>query len=564
MGIAFRFAARSDVGRVRSKNDDSGYAGHYLAVVADGMGGHVGGDVASATTVLDLTPLDHSGYEGSAGVYLADEIQTANIIMNELVDLNPSLSGMGTTCTALLVDGEKIELAHIGDSRAYRLRNDVFEQITTDHTFVQRLLEEGRITPEQALTHPHKNVIMRVLGDVDASPELELLTLEAECGEKWVLSSDGLDAVVGVEEIEEVMRSTEDLKHMVDSLVDLTLDRGAPDNVTVVALSVIDEDALSSTVTSPQPIIPLRQYSDEGEFLGVVKNPHSLDEGTPIEPMSSEQGEDEGAPSSHRAPWRRRLPVETKIRNALTHGKWRGESFSDGVFNMMTETSGVDERPENIEDSSAAVLREELAERPHQLVGAASNATNTGMIPTVTKRTVAQRATLVTTPATLVPVEEVELPQEFQAAITTPERSVHSRWGVRIFTALLVVGTLFASVLTFASWVSNQYYVGINNEKVAVFNGVPQSLGAIHFYKVVEETSLEVAELPEYSQSLVRSTISAHDLSDATRIVSDLRQQVDSAHEKKDQQKPSASATPVPSSSSVSPSPSTAEEATRG
>ncbi len=190
MGIAFRFAARSDVGRVRSKNDDSGYAGHYLAVVADGMGGHVGGDVASATTVLDLAPLDHAGFNGNAGVYLADEIVNANIIMNELVDLNPRLAGMGTTCTALLIDGDRIEMAHIGDSRAYRLRGGIFEQVTTDHTFVQRLLQEGRISPEDAAQHPHKNVIMRVLGDVDASPELELRTLDAQVGEKWILSSD--------------------------------------------------------------------------------------------------------------------------------------------------------------------------------------------------------------------------------------------------------------------------------------------------------------------------------------------------------------------------------------
>ena len=136
MSIAFRFAARSDVGRVRSKNDDSGYAGHYLAVVADGMGGHVGGDVASATTVLDLTPLDRAGFEGNAGVYLADEIVNANIIMNELVALNPRLAGMGTTCTALLIDGDRIEMAHIGDSRAYRLR---------DRARLKAQVEEGSI-----------------------------------------------------------------------------------------------------------------------------------------------------------------------------------------------------------------------------------------------------------------------------------------------------------------------------------------------------------------------------------------------------------------------------------
>ena len=122
MKIAFRFAARSDVGVRRSKNDDSGYGGRYLAVVADGMGGHVGGDVASATAVLNLTPLDHPDFDGTAGVYLADEIQSANSIINDLAHEDSRLAGMGTTCTALLIDGDKIELAHIGDSRAYRLR----------------------------------------------------------------------------------------------------------------------------------------------------------------------------------------------------------------------------------------------------------------------------------------------------------------------------------------------------------------------------------------------------------------------------------------------------------
>ena len=247
MKIAFRFEARSDTGVKRSKNDDSGYGGRYLAVVADGMGGHVGGDVASATAVLNLTPLDHPDFDGTGGIYLADEIQSANAIINDLAASDQRLAGMGTTCTALLVDGEKIEMAHIGDSRAYRLRADEdggFEQISTDHTFVQRLLNEGRITPEEAENHPHRNVIMRVLGDVDASPELELQTLEAIPGERWVLASDGLEAVVSDEEIEAVMRSTDDLGEIADVLIQMTLDGGAPDNVTVVVVQVIDREEL--------------------------------------------------------------------------------------------------------------------------------------------------------------------------------------------------------------------------------------------------------------------------------------------------------------------------------
>lgn len=557
MGIAFQFAARSDIGRVRSKNDDSGYAGHYLAVVADGMGGHAGGDVASATTVLDLTPLDHSGYQGSAGVYLADEITNANIIMNELVDLNARLAGMGTTCTALLIDGENIELAHIGDSRAYRLRDAGFEQITTDHTFVQRLLEEGRISAEEAAHHPHKNVVMRVLGDVDASPELELKTFDAEIGEKWVLSSDGLDTVVENSEIEAVMRSTNDLQEITERLVNLSLERGAPDNVTVVTLAVIDEDSLSQAVTSPQPIIPIRQYSIDGELVGeVYPAPRVKEDGEAeiqLEPYSHD--EETSEEDTEHGTLRRRLPNTVKLRHALSQGKWRGESFSDGVLNMMTESAGLDDY-EHDHESSAAILRKELDERPHRIVGAAANATNTGMIPAVTNRTLERRATLAKT-SSPEPVEDTsELPEEFRAMLNAEEEPPHrAKWPLRIFTGALVVGVLLATVLTFFSWVSNQYYVGVNNEKVAVFNGIPQSVGPLHFYEVIEETDMNVNDLPEYSQSLVKTTITAHDIEETQRILADLEAQVTLRHKTSEPVKSEESSSPTPGSViTVSPS----------
>jgi len=239
MSIAFRYAAASDTGRVRSKNDDSAYTGRYLVVVADGMGGHVGGNVASAATVLDLTPLDHPGYHGSAGTYLADEIQTANIILNQLVELNPLLAGMGTTCTALLVDGDQIEVAHIGDSRAYRLRGEDFEQVTTDHTFVQRLVDAGRITPEEALVHPRRSVLMRVLGDVETAPDVDTYVVPAVDGDRWLLCSDGLSSYVDETQIAEVLaRKVESSREVGDDLVQLALDNGAPDNVTVVVLEI--------------------------------------------------------------------------------------------------------------------------------------------------------------------------------------------------------------------------------------------------------------------------------------------------------------------------------------
>ncbi|WP_196489406.1 PP2C family protein-serine/threonine phosphatase, partial [Micrococcus luteus] len=242
MTLVLRYAARSDVGRVRAKNDDSAYVGRHLAVLADGMGGHVGGDVASASTVLDLAPLDAVGYEDPATV-LPDEIQNANLILNELVHANPKLAGMGTTCTAGLLAGTTLHIAHIGDSRAYRLADGEFSQVTTDHTFVQKLVDEGRLEAGEAPFHPNKNVLMRVLGDVDASPELDVFEVPVAPGERWLFCSDGLTDVVPPEKIHEVLRDSEALNQAVDTLVDLTLKGGAPDNVTVVAFEIAEGTA---------------------------------------------------------------------------------------------------------------------------------------------------------------------------------------------------------------------------------------------------------------------------------------------------------------------------------
>ncbi|WP_417220152.1 PP2C family protein-serine/threonine phosphatase [Arthrobacter sp.] len=269
MALTLRFAARSDVGKVRAKNDDSGYAGRYLAVVADGMGGHVGGDVASASTVLDLVHLDQDTKHDIETV-LPDEIQTANSILNDLVTANPKLSGMGTTVTALLLTGDRFQYAHIGDSRAYRFKDDVFEQVSKDHTFVQRLVDEGRLRPEEAEHHPHKNVLMRVLGDSDASPELDIDQYPVTPGERWLLCSDGLNAVVPDELTERIIRKAGSLQQTVDELVEVTLDHGSPDNITIVMVEVAEDDADDDPALppaqEPAPDTGQLQVAQEGDL----------------------------------------------------------------------------------------------------------------------------------------------------------------------------------------------------------------------------------------------------------------------------------------------------------
>lgn len=538
MKIAFRLEARSDTGLKRSKNDDSGYGGRYLAVVADGMGGHVGGDVASATTVLNLTPLDHPDFEnGTGGVYLADEIQSANLIINELAANDPQLAGMGTTCTALLIDGDCIEFAHIGDSRAYRLRpgaDGEFEQISTDHTFVQRLLNEGRITPEEAEHHPHKNVIMRVLGDVDASPELELKTLDAVVGERWVLSSDGLDAVVSVPEIEQVMRSHDDLAEVADTLISMTLERGAPDNVTVVALQVIDREELPvdepvGPSALPDSALPDSIAAEQEVSVNTQKLPEVA---ATAEAAEATLAALEQESAHHNV---RRFRRARDFAGTLLH------SGSDAVrHHIGTYDNAVDAALTN-----AAILRGELGSRPHQLVGAAAVATETGMIPAVTSRTLEHRATVAQRmPLT---VDEAPLPAELEELIAEEpaERTSRRSWSVRLFIFLLVAALLTLAAWTGLRYVERSYYVGESDGTVAVYNGIPQALGPIRLSHVVENTDISTSQLSDHTRTLLRNSITAKDLNEAHQIVSRLKTQAEQ-NRIKAEQAASASASPTP------------------
>ena len=538
MKIAFRLEARSDTGLKRSKNDDSGYGGRYLAVVADGMGGHVGGDVASATTVLNLTPLDHPDFEnGTGGVYLADEIQSANLIINELAANDPQLAGMGTTCTALLIDGDCIEFAHIGDSRAYRLRpgaDGKFEQISTDHTFVQRLLNEGRITPEEAEHHPHKNVIMRVLGDVDASPELELKTLDAVVGERWVLSSDGLDAVVSVPEIEQVMRSHDDLAEVADTLISMTLERGAPDNVTVVALQVIDREELPvdepvGPSALPDSALPDSIAAEQEVSVNTQKLPEIA---ATAEAAEATLAALEQESAHHNV---RRFRRARDFAGTLLH------SGSDAVrHHIGTYDNAVDAALTN-----AAILRGELGSRPHQLVGAAAVATETGMIPAVTSRTLEHRATVAQRmPLT---VDEAPLPAELEELIAEEpaERTSRRSWSVRLFIFLLVAALLTLAAWTGLRYVERSYYVGESDGTVAVYNGIPQALGPIRLSHVVENTDISTSQLSDHTRTLLRNSITAKDLNEAHQIVSRLKTQAEQ-NRIKAEQAASASASPTP------------------
>ncbi|MDX6223906.1 MAG: family protein phosphatase, partial [Frankiales bacterium] len=194
MTISLRYAARSDTGLVREGNEDSVYAGPRLLAVADGMGGHAAGEVASAVVIAGVSVLDDDVPGTDLLGALKKAVLQANRSIAEMVAGDEDLRGMGTTLTAILSEGNRLGLVHVGDSRAYLLRDGELRQITSDHTLVQALVDEGRITPEEADVHPQRSFITRTL---DGSPvELDLSVREARVGDRFLLCSDGLSGVV--------------------------------------------------------------------------------------------------------------------------------------------------------------------------------------------------------------------------------------------------------------------------------------------------------------------------------------------------------------------------------
>lgn len=249
MTMYLRYAARSDRGLVRSNNQDSVFAGPRLLAVADGMGGHVGGEVASKIVIAAIEYLDEDDPGGDMLEALREGVEAGTAHLREVVEDRPDLDGMGTTLTAMLFNGKRIGLCHVGDSRAYVFRDDTLHQITHDDTFVQALIDEGRLTPEEASVHPQRSVILRALNGMDVDPDLSMR--EGRAGDRYLLCSDGLSSYVSAERIEKVLRTSDTPSEAADSLIDFALRAGGPDNITVIVADLIDDDAPDSVDGAP-------------------------------------------------------------------------------------------------------------------------------------------------------------------------------------------------------------------------------------------------------------------------------------------------------------------------
>lgn len=302
--VDFRFAARSDVGLVRKQNQDSGYAGHHLLVVADGMGGPAGGDIASSVVVGELAPLDE---ELAAADQLLGRLRMAlydsheNLLERSSDD--PALRGLGTTCVAIYRSGNKLGMVHVGDSRGYLLRDGQLVQVTRDHSLVQYLVDTGQITPEEAEHHPKRSVILRVIGDTSQTVQADETVREAVVGDRWLLCSDGLHGVVSAETLQEVLTTYADPEECADKLVELALLAGAPDNVTCVIGDVVE--AGTEPQASPQIVgaaAKNRHIPTRGSGGAAGKAAELLQDSSEVGEADAEEGE-AGSPKSRKRRW---------------------------------------------------------------------------------------------------------------------------------------------------------------------------------------------------------------------------------------------------------------------
>ncbi|MYW93745.1 serine/threonine-protein phosphatase [Amycolatopsis rubida] len=246
MTLMLSYAVRTDRGLVRTGNEDAVYAGRRLLAVADGVGGHTSGEIASTAVIAALAALDHADPGRDPLGALTGAVETGNAAIRDLVARDRSLAGMGTTLTAVLFAGDRLAVVNIGDSRTYLVREGNCTQLTHDDSLVQQFVDAGRITAEQARHHPRRSIILRALtGGLGEHPSASLR--EARAGDRYLLCSDGLSDVVDDGTIAETLRAP-DLEACADRLVELALDGGGPDNVTVVVADVRRADRAAPIV----------------------------------------------------------------------------------------------------------------------------------------------------------------------------------------------------------------------------------------------------------------------------------------------------------------------------
>jgi protein phosphatase len=487
MTLALRYAVRSDVGLLREGNEDSAYAGPCLLAIADGMGGHAAGEVASAVAISALTALDHEP-TGDLIDPLAEAVAEANITLHEMSVADPSVEGMGTTLTAMLWQGSHVALCHIGDSRAYMLRDGELFQITRDHTLVQSLVDEGRLTPQAAASHPQRSLLLRALdGRTEADPDLSIR--EARFGDRYLLCSDGLSDVVTDQTLHKTLQTVTDPDDAVMQLIELAIRSGGPDNITCIVADVVDTDT-GPVPPSRAPVVVGAASNTDGRPPLRTDSPasraHQLTQvhshtvigtmpGAPVPAGSPGPGQGSTIPGST-------LPPAGDVAAAAAAGAGGAVTVPRATIPGRTLPPGGG---------------------PGQAPGGAHRAPDSGP-PTRDF------------PAANGPI----LADEEPVGTRYPRR----RWPVVSF--LLVLLLLLISGGGFLGWryIQGQYYVGTDGHQVVIFRGINEKIIGISLSSVYRRTGIPLTHVVANDrQQVVDASIPPSNLTKAESVVTGIR-----------------------------------------
>lgn len=277
MSMSFAWAMRSDVGVVRTNNEDCAYARPDLLVLADGMGGHAGGEVASVVALHAYAEALPGEALMSTTHALADAARTTREALQAMSRADESLETMGTTAVAVAITADGCWVSHIGDSRAYLLREGELTQLTTDHTHVQQLVEMGRITPQEVHSHPYRAMLLRSLDDQGRGAPPDIFAVDLRAGDRLLLCSDGLSDYVDTELIAQTT-SLADPDEAAATLVDSAIRHGTRDNITVIVADVVEDDSVDSSVGGSHASDTRARHRATEEFAGAATTPMQVSE----------------------------------------------------------------------------------------------------------------------------------------------------------------------------------------------------------------------------------------------------------------------------------------------
>lgn len=473
----------SDVGTVRSNNQDSSFAGERLIAMCDVMGGHAGGDTASTIAIRSLAHIEQDDEQSSVEA-VAQMMETSVMAAHDAIvgkaKHERKLAGMGTTVVAVaLVSGYWV-LTHIGDSRAYLLRDGKLSRMTTDHSYVQHLIDTGRISPAEARNHPQRNVVMRVLGDFDIDPHPDIAICEAHPADRWLLCSDGLCGVLEDSTIEEMLSTVSDQEECAQRLVSMALKAGSTDNVTAVigdATLALDADAFD--LPHQTPLVGGAASASLETIADIMHKPVAS---APV------------LRAGKNSPAQRAAAL---VQGAVHAGKDKAAKEEEqGPKSRVAQPSQV---------------REENGEIPN---------TDTGEIPVVKKRD--GRISADPNDPEVAKAIRREQAQQKRAH----RKRVHlSRLGI-IVGIVVIIAALLGLAFAGYRWSQTKYYIGEHDGVVSIYQGVPTNVFGVELSHAIQDTDIKVSSLPQSWRDQLHDGISVDSLDEARSHVKLIEQEM--------------------------------------